>query len=88
MPTTINLEPGQTNALGGTGALPQNTYRAVDSEDKKANRRWQLGFFAFYAAVAILLGGLAIADRPGVATIASARLGQATFTIDTGRRLK
>jgi hypothetical protein len=34
-----------------------------------------------YAAVALLLVGLAIADQPGTVTIASARLGQANATI-------
>jgi hypothetical protein len=88
MPTTVSLEPDETIALDATGASPQNIYRADDRKESKAHRRWQFGIFAFYATVAVLLGGLAIVDRPGVATVASARLGQATATIDIGRRPK
>jgi membrane protein YqaA with SNARE-associated domain len=50
-------------------------------DDQAAFRRWRIGFFAFYGAVALLLAGLAtIADR--VAT-ASARIGPASAAVDT-----
>jgi hypothetical protein len=42
-------------------------------EDEIVFRRWRLGFFVFYGAMALLLvGGLAaIADRPGTITTAA-----------------
>jgi hypothetical protein len=45
------------------------TRRPENPEDQLDFRRWRLGLFAFYSAVALLLGGLAIiADRPGTVT--------------------
>jgi hypothetical protein len=42
-------------------------------EDQVAFRRWRLGFFIFYGAIASLLGGLAmVADRPGTFISAAA----------------
>jgi hypothetical protein len=54
-------------------------------QDHLARKQRRVGVFAFYTAVASLLVGLALGDRPGTATIASARLGQATGVIDTAR---
>jgi hypothetical protein len=53
-------------------------------DDQAAFRRWRIGFFAFYGAVALLLAGLAtIADRLATITTASARIGPATAAVDT-----
>jgi len=49
-------------------------------EDEIVVRRWRLGFFVFYGAMALLLvGGLAaIADRPGTITTTAAPTYSAT----------
>ncbi|WMT73429.1 hypothetical protein [Bradyrhizobium sp. Ash2021] len=59
----------------------KNRDRPENCDDRMVLKQWRLGFFALYAAVALLLVGLAIADQPGTVTIASARLGQANATI-------
>jgi hypothetical protein len=63
----------------------KNIERPQNLDDHLALRQWKIGFLAFYAAVALLLVGLAIGDRPGTPTIASARLGQPTGVIDAAR---
>jgi hypothetical protein len=43
-----------------------NETQARPGDDQIVFRRWRLGFFVFYSAMALLLGALAvIADRPG-----------------------
>ncbi len=55
-------------------------------EDQTVFRQWKFGFFVFYGAVALLLGGLAvIADRQGTITTAAARLNPPTAATDSGR---
>ncbi len=55
-------------------------------EDQTVFRQWRFGFFVFYGAVALLLGGLAvIADRSGTITTAAARLNPPTAATDPGR---
>lgn len=50
-------------------------FRPASPEDQIVFRRWRLGFFAFYSAVALLLGGVSvIAERSGTVTTATARL--------------
>jgi hypothetical protein len=63
--------------------------RPKTPEDQNVLRQWRFGFFAFYTALGLLLGGLAvIADRPGTATTAAARLSTVTASIDTSKHQK
>jgi|SRR5665213_3575419 len=62
-----------------------NQCRPANRDDRLVFKQWLLGVIAFYAAVALLLVGLAIGDHPGTATVASARLGQTSAAINTSR---
>jgi len=67
----------------------RNEMRPRNPEDQNVFRQWRFGFFVFYAALGLLLGGLAvIADRPGTSTTSAARLSTATASIDTSRHQK
>ena len=59
------------------GARDENGFRPGIPEDQVAFRRWRLGFFIFYGAIALLLGGLAtVVDRPGALVSAAAPANQ------------
>src|ERR1700688_3429574 len=56
-------------------------------EDQLVFRQWRVGFFIFYGATVLLLGGLAVvADRPGTFTSAAAPTNPAIASADTIRR--
>jgi hypothetical protein len=58
-------------------------------EDEIVFRRWRLRFFFFYGAITLLLvGGFAIADRPGTGTLAAATAptNPAIASVDVTRR--
>jgi hypothetical protein len=99
--TPSNEEQLSPRTLSGKADAPQNAHlnifypRHVWSrsgiqrkypEDQTVFRKWRLGFFVFYGAVALLLGGLAvIAERPGTITTVAARLNPPTAATDPGR---
>jgi hypothetical protein len=56
----------------------------LDRSDLSTIKRWRFWVFLFYAAVSSMLVGLALADHPGTATVASAQLGQTTAIIHAG----
>jgi hypothetical protein len=78
----------RNNASYPQSVWQRSKYRPDNPADQAVFEQWRLGFFVLYAAVALLLVGLAMADRPGTVTIASARLGQATDAIEAGRHFK
>jgi hypothetical protein len=65
----------------------ESTVQPGVPEDQLVFRQWKLGFFIFYGAIVLLLGGLAIiADRPGMFTSAAAPTSPAIASADTVRR--
>lgn len=66
--------------------LHRSEFRAGNADDQIVFRKWRRGFFIFYGAVALLLGGVAVvADWPATINIAAARLGPAAATAGIDR---
>jgi hypothetical protein len=77
--------PDNTRYIAGLRFRAHDDRVQLDRDDYSTVKRWRLWVFLFYAAVSTLLVGLAVADQPGSATVASAQLGQNTAMIGAGR---
>ncbi len=65
----------------GIDKLPRKTHSNTD--DQIVFKQWKLGFFLFYGAIGLLMGGFwAIADRPGTSSSAAAPIHQTVASTD------
>jgi len=67
-PDTADTNTSPLRDILTAGCDVHSKARRGAREDQIEQRRWRIGFFAFYSAVALTLSGLAmVADRPDVA---------------------
>lgn len=55
----------------------------LNTDDQIVYKQWKCGFFIFYGAIVLLMGGFAtIADRPDMSSMAAAPIHQTTASAD------